>query len=604
MELSTDDNQSCHFSSLSWRSSVLPSIISESKKDFINNISEQIKTELQKTDCPDKGPDEQRYIVYKHAFDKVIHYCSAYKHILSFIKQEYDDYISFLQKERCYANYLHGKLQLIAAEPATLVNLQQRATELQDKIEIINQDSCKFQTNLQKLKEAELATTPPANEELHLAKIDPARPVQGLTSEESVDIKALTKHLYYLEKKLQKLQQIKDTKYVPFQVQDKLQQTLHHAVLKRKEATSGNYKLKLRHNRLKILSDAIMSWTESDKHVPLLKFLPQTLLTAASLKASTAEQGSHTSREYEEDDPSKIKEAEILLQCIERFNELLESGQYEAAAIHAATSPQNILQHMKTVQRLKSITITKGETSPLLLYFESVLNSSAATSYPPDVDLSLEAVNCALKENRLDLVVHWITQQRLSFSDVLGDVICKYGEKEPQHMDMCLALAQAVYTKCALYVKAVLCMCLRGQICGAMEYIHNWKTFTLDDYLFLLKNCASMNLIQKLTQPWNGKPAVISVGFAVLALVSTDNKEIGFQLLETIKISNYKTLEQVILTDEICSPEGWKKIADECSINNYNALAEEIMSIITSQDGILEISGNDDDRKIMEHVFM
>lgn len=63
-------------------------------------------------------------------------------------------------------------------------------------------------------------------------------------------------------------------------------------------------------------------------------------------------------------------------------------------------------------------------------------------------------------------------------------------------------------------------------------------------------------------------------------------------------------LEQVILNDVVCTPEGWVEIAEECSNNDYRQLSEKIKSIVISQDGVVEISSKDEDAKIMEHVYM
>lgn len=56
---------------------------------------------------------------------------------------------------------------------------------------------------------------------------------------------------------------------------------------------------------------------------------------------------------FEEEDPSKEKEAEMMLEYIERFNELLEEHKYEEAAIHAANSPKGILRTPETLHRFQ-----------------------------------------------------------------------------------------------------------------------------------------------------------------------------------------------------------------------------------------------------------
>ena len=69
---------------------------------------------------------------------------------------------------------------------------------------------------------------------------------------------------------------------------------------------------------------------------------------------------------FEEDDPTREKEAEMMLEYIEKFNELLEDRKYEEAAIHAANSPKGILRTQETLNRFKgnflfSVTIRTRE---------------------------------------------------------------------------------------------------------------------------------------------------------------------------------------------------------------------------------------------------
>ena len=57
------------------------------------------------------------------------------------------------------------------------------------------------------------------------------------------------------------------------------------------------------------------------------------------------------SKSFEDDDPTKEKEAEQMLEYIEKFNELLEDKRYEEAATHAANSPKGILRTPETLHR-------------------------------------------------------------------------------------------------------------------------------------------------------------------------------------------------------------------------------------------------------------
>ncbi len=61
------------------------------------------------------------------------------------------------------------------------------------------------------------------------------------------------------------------------------------------------------------------------------------------------------SANFEEDDPAREKEAEMMLEYIEKFTELMEDKRYEDAATHAANSPKGILRTPETMQKFKGM---------------------------------------------------------------------------------------------------------------------------------------------------------------------------------------------------------------------------------------------------------
>ena len=60
---------------------------------------------------------------------------------------------------------------------------------------------------------------------------------------------------------------------------------------------------------------------------------------------------------FEDDDPTREKEAEMMLEYIEKFNELMEDRKYEDAAVHAANSPKGILRTPETLHRFQGMTL-------------------------------------------------------------------------------------------------------------------------------------------------------------------------------------------------------------------------------------------------------
>ena len=53
-----------------------------------------------------------------------------------------------------------------------------------------------------------------------------------------------------------------------------------------------------------------------------------------------------------------------------------------------------------------------GARSPLLAFCDALMSTVLAYGVKPSEYLSAESVKCAVSENRLDLVTHWIAQNR------------------------------------------------------------------------------------------------------------------------------------------------------------------------------------------------
>lgn len=61
------------------------------------------------------------------------------------------------------------------------------------------------------------------------------------------------------------------------------------------------------------------------------------------------------------------------------------------------------------------VTSKYGGRSPLMAFCDALMSSVKATIHKPNEGLSLDCVKAGLEENRLDLVCHWLAQDRLGF---------------------------------------------------------------------------------------------------------------------------------------------------------------------------------------------
>ncbi|XP_032208033.1 clathrin heavy chain linker domain-containing protein 1 isoform X2 [Mustela erminea] len=554
---------------------VLPPIISRSDKEFLESMQRYIITETERVGCNKEGPADEYYIIYRNVFDKTV-------------------------KEGQRAAFcLHGKLKALAAEPTALVYHRKRTIQLEAKMRVIENNSSKIQLQIDKMKQ--LRAEYEAKEvRYHTFSKDPSKPIPGMTLQESVNLVALTKYLKHLEDKYAEIKQAMLKKYVPIQRKAELDEEMIMTLKRRDLAENLNKQLQFRHQRLQIISNAFISWIKSDMSSSFEDFVEHIQKTK-SLPVIIGDEG--IVEELLEDDPGKAKGAEILLCYIERFSELMSLGEYEKAACFAANSPRRILQNIGTVNKFKAVGKIRGKPFPLLLFFEAIFSTSHAYRRPINAELTLEGIKCGLSEKRLDLVINWVTQERLTFSEELGDVICDYGEQDTYNKAKCLALAQMIYSECGLHKKALLCICKQGQIPGAMEYIQQFKDFTYDDLMQLIKLCPHIELIQCLTREWNGKPPSLSFGLAILHLFSVDLKKVGIKLLQEISKGGKSIVEHLMINDQFFSLENWQEIANICLQNGFDQLSQDIMSILRSQAGVTEISEEDDTVNLMEHVF-
>ncbi|XP_006159094.1 clathrin heavy chain linker domain-containing protein 1 isoform X1 [Tupaia chinensis] len=575
---------------------VLPPIIGRRDKEFLESMQRYIITETERVGCNEEGPADEYYIIYRNVFDKVIEYVTVYKAVLTSIKKEYDAFIEKIKKDRRAVFNLHGKLKVLAAEPTALIYHRKRKIQLEAKMRSIENNSLKIQSQIDQMKQlrAEYDT-----KEVKYCTFsnDPSKPIPGMTLEDSVNLDALTKYMKHLQDKYTEIKQTMSIKYIPAQKKADLDEEMIVLLKRRDVAENLNKELQFRHQRMQIISQALTSWIESDKNSTIQDLVEEIQKT----KDLQGDQG--TVEELLQDDPSRAKEAEIMLYYIERFNELISLGAYEKAACFAANSPRRILRNIGTMNKFKAVGKIRGKPLPLLLFFEALFSTSHAFRRPVDAELTLEGIKCGLSEKRLDLVINWVTQQRLTFSEEAGDVICDYGEQDTYNNAKCLALAQIIYHECGLHKKALLCLCKQGQIHGAMEYIQQFKDFTYDDLMQLITLCPQTELIQCLTKEWNGKPPSLSFGLAVLHLFSVDMKKFAIKLLQEISKGGKDAVEYLVMNDSFCSLEKWQEMATVCLQNGFDKLFNDIMSILRSQAGVTEISEEDDTVNLMEHVF-
>ncbi|XP_025930146.1 clathrin heavy chain linker domain-containing protein 1 isoform X2 [Apteryx rowi] len=295
--------------------------------------------------------------------------------------------------------HLTRRLKVLASEPTILLYYRKRAVEFEDKIKAIEKNSAKIQNLILRIQN--VRKVPSKNFDTPGKTVNSAKPIPGLSIEESLNLDALSKHLAQLDRKMLELKKEREIKYIPWKKKMELEQELLCLLALRDTAEAEREKLKLRYTRILLVANVISACAKSAKTITLQDLLSQIVENKNDERAL--------------DVHSKV--AEDLLEYFERFSELLSSGQYDAAATSAANSSRGILLNEETLRKFEPVGCLQGRNILLLKYFDTLISSSTAAGLPQNSAMTLDAVKCALSEKQLNTVMHWVTQQRYIGTD-------------------------------------------------------------------------------------------------------------------------------------------------------------------------------------------
>ncbi|KAM7408241.1 hypothetical protein PAMA_002102 [Pampus argenteus] len=458
--MSEPKSSSCPPSRKEERHSTPDILISESDERFFQSLYEFIEHEKQYLQCPADGADELRYIIYRSAFNKVIARATTYKRLLMTIKVEYDDVIRALKKREDETRAAQQTLVAITSHPKSLTTCQKRATQLRERVSILQRETAELQEENKRWKLSRAQSTW----------------IPGLTVAESEDLEALDGHLKHLEAQKASLKDRK-SHCVPLEVKAELDAKLQAAEHHRDQMNTVNNRLKDLYQRLRFVFNCLSRWEEDKQDLPLEKLLGSTLDKIRQTSMTDDDAHSINAELFEDEEPTGVDESKLLTDYLDRFIELFDSAQYEEAALLAARSPRGVLRNLDTMEMFKGVKGLPGSVPPLLLFFRALLITAPAgdkLSGP----LSLQVVRCALQHGASQLVTYAITQNNLTFSEELGDILTEHAQKKPNEADLCLALAIVVYEACRLDRKTALSMCRRGLIHSAAEFMNHSRHLT------------------------------------------------------------------------------------------------------------------------------
>lgn len=160
----------------------------------------------------------------------------------------------------------------------------------------------------------------------------------------------------------------------------------------------------------------------------------------------------------------------------QRFESLLQSGQFVEAAKTAANSPRGFLRTPQTIERFKSVPQQPGQLSIILHYFGMLLDKGSLNKYE-----TLELVRPVLAQNRKHLLEKWLKENKLECSEELGDIV--------RQSDLNLALA--IYQRANVPQKVIAALAELGQIDKILPYAK--ETGYVPDFTVHLQHMVRVN---------------------------------------------------------------------------------------------------------------
>lgn len=156
---------------------------------------------------------------------------------------------------------------------------------------------------------------------------------------------------------------------------------------------------------------------------------------------------------------------------VQQFQRLFAAGQYKEAAELAANSPQGILRTRETVESFKRVPAQPGQTSPLLVYFGTILTKASLNAFE-----SVELGRLVLTQKKKQLLDNWYKDGKLTPSEELGDLF-----KNDTDWDTALA----IYQTCGASGKVVEVLAAKGDFEQLATYTRS--SGAAPDYAFLLQ---------------------------------------------------------------------------------------------------------------------
>lgn len=516
-------------------------------------------------------------------FCKIIHALPASARLLTRIKLEYESVFKKIAKSQSMmvTRVLQEKIR--ATEVATLSNYHKRARELEIKLDRIRTDNTRMQNALDgmrleriKLLENYEARLQSSKLRMTLQNKSSRKASLALPLNEATSVEFLQDYLLSVEAKLLETREVTEKKYISCQKKTQLQQQLKGREDSRTTLSTENRALAKILRKLRVAVKAVESYLP---YLSEQQLDPSTCSVETYIKAVLARQPDLEDDISDEDpeDPAKDLEAEMVLDCYEKFNELFESEKYEEAALHAATSPKGVLRTLKTLLLFKSSARHQpGKKLPLLSYCELLLQCASAYR-PISLEESIECAKCILAQGRSNELLHWISQGAIPSSPELGTLIFRNCNCSKLCTCGCKSLAFTVFDQSQALTEAAICLLQQGKHMHFLSYATKAR-FSKQDYIDMLCSAPSEEFAMLLVHPPKPHRPVSSIFELMDLLLERGHAEKAVQYLEAHQVKLNLTLVKAVMSDSKLSEELLRDVVKKLEMAEFLETACDLLS--------------------------
>jgi len=469
---------------------------------FLEFIREYLDTELTKLEEFSYSPSDV-FAVYGDVFSRLIGHMTHTKTVLSRVRFEFDRCVELLKAAPKESAFLTGHLKARAARAATIKNYQTRISDLDEKIRVIQDDNRRIRDELSELQEKRgkehqrlkfERENAASSQELTDTDLAP-----GLTLDQAIDLKQLTAKSHELDSLISHLTELQQSSYQLRTTKDKTKANLMEKIAAVDEMKKTILETRARKMKLRLAAEAAEAFimappvgmTIGEYVIAAMKGQKSALQVPSTVNIDQMDILNDLSADREGSAAiiHDEKEAEALMEYLQQFTLLFDSGKYAEAATCAANSPKGILRNFETLTKFKQVSRRRPSIdfptsassiggrdakdadedpgpSPILLFCQSLLVAVGIGTSKLDPRMSLECVKVALEEERLELVNHWMAQDKLTLSADLGQLLLDYalgtGGSFAAPLEL-VALAQHVYYSVADYRHAAATILMQGQ---------------------------------------------------------------------------------------------------------------------------------------------